>query len=85
MESVITSGHINAVGDALKVLVELLPGRKKAKTIELNPGSTAEDAMRALGLYPDGWIPVRGDSPIPIDEELRDGDRLRLIAVVSGG
>jgi sulfur carrier protein ThiS len=41
--------------------------------------------MRALGLYPDAWVPVRGDTPVPVDEELKDGDRLKLVAAVSGG
>jgi len=67
------------------VSVELLPTRKEKKVLELPPGSKAEDAIRALGLFPDAWIPVRGGSPIPADEELRDGDALKLIGVVSGG
>jgi len=69
----------------MKVVVELLPSRKETKTLDLAPGSNAEDAIRALGLFPDAWIPVREGSPIPTDEELRDGDLLKLIGVVSGG
>lgn len=41
--------------------------------------------VRALGLAPDGHVLVRGDAPIPEDETLRDGDRIRVLAVVSGG
>jgi sulfur carrier protein ThiS len=84
-ESVITSAHINAVGKAMRVTVQLLPGKKKAKVLELKKGARAEDAIRAIGLYPDAWIPVRGDDPIPVDEPLKEGERLKLIAVVSGG
>jgi sulfur carrier protein ThiS len=69
----------------MKVTVQLLPSGKKAKTLELQKGARAEDAIRALGLYPDAWIPVRGDEPIPVDEPLKEGERLKLIAVVSGG
>ncbi|MBN1678021.1 MAG: hypothetical protein JW880_05730 [Candidatus Thermoplasmatota archaeon] len=68
-----------------RVEITLLPTRKGTRVLEMDAGSKAEDAIRALGLYPDAWIPVRDDTPIPIDEELRDGDRLRLVAAVSGG
>lgn len=69
----------------MKVTLTLLPTRKEKKVVELKRGATADTAIRALGLFPDGWIPVRGDTPIPLDEPLTDGDDLKLIAVVSGG
>jgi sulfur carrier protein ThiS len=69
----------------MKIKVRLLPTRKESKTIEIKKGSTADDAIRALGLFPDAWIPVKGDTPIPLDDVLEDGDELKLIAVVSGG
>jgi len=65
--------------------VTLLPAGKETRVLELEEGARAEDAIRALGLYPDAWVPVRGDTPIPVDEGLRDGDRLKLVAAVSGG
>lgn len=69
----------------MRITLNILPVRKERKVIELKEGATAESAIRALGLYPDGWIPVRGDEPVPLDEVLRDGDELKLISVVSGG
>ena len=69
----------------MKIKVLFLPTRKKSKTIEIKRGSTADDAIKALGLFPDAWIPVKGDTPIPLDDVLEDGDELKLIAVVSGG
>ncbi len=68
-----------------RIEVTILPTRKETRVLEVGAGSKAEDAIRALGLYPDAWVPVRDDTPIPIDEELKDGDRLKLIAAVSGG
>ncbi len=62
-----------------------MPTRKERKVLSLEEGAVAEDAIRALGLYPDGWIPVRGEGPIPLDEPLADGEEIRLISVVSGG
>lgn len=70
---------------AVRVEVTLLPARKETRALDLKAGSRVEDAIRALGLYPDEWVPVRGDTPLPLDGELRDGDRLKLIAAVSGG
>lgn len=69
----------------MKVKIRLLPSKKKTRTIEVKKGSKVIDAMLEMDLYPDAWIPVRGDAPIPLDEVLRDGDELKLIAVVSGG
>jgi len=69
----------------MKVKVRLLPARKGGKTLTLEDGAKAEDAIRALGLHLDAWIPVREDCPIPLDEPLNDGDDIKLIAVVSGG
>ncbi len=69
----------------MKIKVHLLPTKKEAKMLELERGATVESAIRMLGLYPDAWIAVKGDSPIPLDEALRDGDEVKLIAVVSGG
>ena len=69
----------------MRIRLHLLPTRKETKTIDLGDGATAEDAIRALGLYPDAWIPVRGEDPIPLDEPLEDGEDIRLISVVSGG
>ncbi len=70
---------------AIRVEVTLLPARKETKMLDLDDGSRVEDAMRTLGLYPDAWVPVMGGTPVPVDEELKDGDRLKLVSAVSGG
>ena len=85
VESVITGSHINAVGKPMKVTIHLLPTRKEKKVVELDKGASVEQAIRALGLIPDAWIPVRGNLPLPLDEPLKDGDVLKLISVISGG
>ena len=84
-ERVNTDEPIRANGRAMIVTVHLLPTRKETKRINLEKGSSVEQAIRMLGLFPDQWIPVRNDQPLPLDEELEDGDELRLISVVSGG
>ncbi len=67
------------------VTIHLLPTKKETKRINLEKGSSVEQAIRMLGLYPDQWVPVRNDLPLPLDEKLEDGDELKLISVVSGG
>jgi sulfur carrier protein ThiS len=69
----------------MRVLVNLLPARKETKVLVLDDDSTVERAIREAGLLPDGWLAVRGNEPLPLDERLEDGDEIDLISVVSGG
>ncbi len=68
----------------MRVTVELVQARKE-QTVELPSASTGLDLLRRLGLAPDAHLLVRGDSPIALDEPLADAERLRILAVVSGG
>ncbi|HWM52022.1 MAG TPA: thiamine biosynthesis protein ThiS [Thermoplasmata archaeon] len=68
----------------MRVTAELLPGRRE-ESVELGPTARGVDLLRALRLAPDAHILIRGDGPIPADESLRDGERIRVIGVVSGG
>ena len=68
----------------MRVEVELHPGSAR-KAVDLPPLATGLDLVRALGLAPDVHVLVRGEAPLPEDEALRDGERIRVIAVVSGG
>jgi sulfur carrier protein ThiS len=69
----------------MRVTVHLLPTRKETVILDLPDGATVEVAIRALGLMPDGWLAIRYGDPLPLDEELLDGDELKLVSVVSGG
>jgi len=71
--------------DCMRVKVRLLPGRRRTRVLELSSRATVEDAIRTLGLFPDAWIAMRGETPVPLDERLREGDALKLISAVSGG
>ncbi len=51
---------------------------------ELVPRQT-EVAVALESDATDAHLLVRGDIPIPIDEPLRDGERICVIGVVSGG
>ncbi len=68
----------------MHVTAQMIPGRVE-REVELPEGATGYDLMKSLGLAPDVHIIARSEVPIPVDEILRDGERLRVIAVVSGG
>ena len=68
----------------MRVTAELFPARE-TRAIDLPEGASGYDLMKRLALAPDVYLLVRNDVPIPIDEKLVDGERLRVISVVSGG
>ena len=68
----------------MHVTAEILPGRRE-ESVELGPLAKGLDLLRALRLAPDAHILIRGRGPIPVDEALEDGERIRVIVVVSGG
>lgn len=59
--------------------------RNKHKTIELKDNALALDLLKIIGLTPDEVIVIRENSPIPIDEKLKDKDEIKIIRVASGG
>ncbi|HET6405694.1 MAG TPA: MoaD/ThiS family protein [Candidatus Thermoplasmatota archaeon] len=58
---------------------------EKERTLEVAEDAKADDAPRALGIRPELVLVFRGDRPLPSDEPLVDGDRIRILRVVSGG
>lgn len=53
--------------------------------LELAAGARADDAPRALGIHPELVLVFRDARPLPADEPLAEGDRIRILRVVSGG
>ena len=68
----------------MRVIAEILPIRRE-ELIDLGANATGLDLLRALRLAPDAHILVRSDIPIAADQPLEDGDRIRVVGVVSGG
>lgn len=58
---------------------------EKERELDLAEGARADDAPRALGIRPELVLVFRDQRPLPADEPLRDGDRIRILRVVSGG
>lgn len=55
------------------------------KTFEVRSGMTVRDALLHAGLVPDSVLAIRHGELITEDEILREGEEIRLIAVISGG
>lgn len=68
----------------MRLTAEVLPARQ-VREVDVPDPATGFSLLKALGLAPDAHLLVRGDVPIPLDEPLVNGERLRILAVVSGG
>lgn len=55
------------------------------KTFEVPSGSTLRHALEKIGVNPDSVLPTRAGELMTDDELIREGDHIRLIAVISGG
>lgn len=52
---------------------------------EIRPGMTLLSALKLIGVLPESVIAVRNGEMILEDEILKDGDVVKLVAVISGG
>ena len=52
---------------------------------EVRSGMTIRDALRQVGLQPEAVLATRQGELLTDDEILREGDEIRLVAVISGG
>jgi len=57
----------------------------REKEYEIHSGMTVRQAIINLGLQPEAVLPTRSGELITDDEILREGDHIRLVAVISGG
>ncbi len=55
------------------------------KEYEVRPGMALVDALKKNNIVPESVIATRDGEMITDDEILRDGDVVKLIAVISGG
>ena len=52
---------------------------------EVRAGMTLHSALKKIGVLPESVIALRDGEVIPEDEILREGETIRLVAVISGG
>jgi sulfur carrier protein ThiS len=55
------------------------------KEYEVKPGMTLLDSLKKVSILPESVIATRAGEMILEDEILKDGDVVKLIAVISGG
>lgn len=55
------------------------------REFEVRPGMTLLDALKKSSIVPESVIATRAGEMILDDEILREGDVIKLIAVISGG
>lgn len=64
--------------------VSLVFGKIKKKLV-LGSGATAHDALKKAGINSEMVLIKRNGEIIPDAEKLKDGDKLELLRVVTGG
>lgn len=57
----------------------------REETYKVSSGMTVRAAMKKVGIQPESVIPTRDGDLITEEEILKDGDHIRLVAVISGG
>lgn len=55
------------------------------KEYEVKPGMTLLDSLKKIGILTESVIATRNGELILEDEILRDGEVIKLVAVISGG
>lgn len=57
----------------------------RGKEYEVKPGMTLLDSLKKINILSESVIAVRDGEMILDDEILKDGDIVKLVAVISGG
>lgn len=70
---------------SMDVHVTLHGFAEKERDVTLAEGALADDVPRALDIHPELVLVFRDGRPLPGDAPIHDGDRIRLLRVVSGG
>ncbi len=69
----------------MKINIKFIPERPGIADLEVDEDAICLDILDKLNLSPDAHIITREGEPIPIDDKLKDGEKIEIIKVVSGG
>jgi sulfur carrier protein ThiS len=69
----------------MRVLVEFRPRRQPDRAVDLPAGATVGQLLAAVGESADHTLAVRGETPVPESEPLREGESILLLSAFSGG
>jgi sulfur carrier protein ThiS len=81
-DGVKSGAHVLA---AVRVHVARVPRPNVEEALEVRDGATVQEVLRAMRVPPDAVVVLREDRPLPVDAPVRDGERLRVLTVFSGG
>lgn len=73
-----------SLSSKFKVTVELVRENKIIE-VELPERARVRDLLKKIGYRVQGSVVVKNSLPIIEDEELKDGDKLRVFLAASGG
>ena len=59
--------------------------RGSATVVNLPAGSKISDVLEKMKLFADAHIVIRGKTPVPLNAEVEDGEKLKVLRVASGG
>jgi len=68
----------------LKIKVKI-SRTNEIKEVNLENGASVQSLLKKINLKPDTIIVLNNNKPIPIDDELINGDELTILQVSSGG
>ena len=57
----------------------------RGKTYTVPAGLRIREAIKHIGLTPESYLAVRNGELVPEDERLKEGEVIKLVAVISGG
>ena len=69
----------------MRIEIKLCPENKTTALDFKVESTTVMDVLLRLNIKPDTVVVIRNGDPIPIDEDVKDGDKLKIIKVASGG
>ncbi len=69
----------------IKILFKFLGGfPERERVVEVEEGKSYSDVLESLGINPETVVIVKGDSPIPVDSKVEEGE-VKVLRVISGG
>ena len=63
----------------------ILSRTKEKRKLEFEKGLIVESVLKKLNIKPDTVIVMSNNHPIPIDDEIKEGQELTILQVSSGG
>lgn len=69
----------------MQVHVTRVPRPNTTQPVEVREGATVAEVLRRIQVPVDAVVVIRGETPIPADAPVSEGDRLRVVNVFSGG